>query len=394
MTVATGTATPAAPTRAGPRSTTRRLLLRQLTALLVGTAAVLASTLVTVSRVHGAAAAVRTRTAPAIVELAAARVALIRADAAVAQSLQTSELQLTGPGEEFQNQLAIAGQSLTKVAEDNEAGEQGSRRLQLIEGLLVTYQGLIGQADAHFRQPSGRDLGVTDLWSASRLLHGAVGRQGQTLVESGGILTELDQLTDDQRSALDGQVAASSLTASGVLAGLVLLGVLGLLVATQIAFRRRFRRQVNPPLLLATGLLLATAAIPIRGAVAQHHLTEARGTLQQLVADRRQQGSAADAHRLQALRELVDAGGCATAAGCGYTTTLFRSYVDSATAAGAGDIADSRLTEETRQVARLTAAAATGADLEPAIYLLTGIAAASVLLGFRPRLVEYRYRPR
>src|SRR5262249_53903698 len=155
-----------------------------------------------------------TRTAPAITELAAARLALVKADAEVINSFQTDQVQLTGPGEEFQNQMAIAGQSLTQVAEHNMAGEPGSRRLELVEGLLVTYQGLVGQAVAHVRQAAGERqagvdaLGVTDLWSASRLLHGnVVPMQDRTPARLGGILGELDQLTEEQQRALNDQLA-------------------------------------------------------------------------------------------------------------------------------------------------------------------------------------------
>src|SRR5215475_13817186 len=178
------------------RSTTRRTLRRLLAGLLALTATVFVTTLLMFTRVHRTAETVRTRTAPSIVDPAAARLALVQADAAVITSFQTPEGQLTGPGEEFQNQMAIAGQNLTEAAEDNVAGELGSRRLQLVEELLVTYQGLVGQAVAHFWQPDGNALGGTDLFSASRLLHGQVVAQpDQTLVQSGGILGELDQLT-------------------------------------------------------------------------------------------------------------------------------------------------------------------------------------------------------
>src|SRR5215468_4112735 len=113
------------------RSTTRRTLRRLLAGLLALTATVFVTTLLMFTRVHRTAETVRTRTAPSIVDLAAARLALVQADAAVITSFQTPEGQLTGPGEEFQNQRAIAGQNLTEAAEDNVAGELGSRRLQL-----------------------------------------------------------------------------------------------------------------------------------------------------------------------------------------------------------------------------------------------------------------------
>jgi hypothetical protein len=377
-----------------PHSTTRRTLRRLLTGLLALTAAVCATTALTFTRVHRTAETVQSRTAPAIVELAATRLALVRADAAVIDSFRTPEAQLTGPGEEFQNQMAVAGQGLTQVAEDNVAGEPGSGRLQLVQGLLVTYQGLVGQADVHFWQPEGEVLGVTDLFNASRLLHGpVVTQQGQPLAQSGGILGELDQLTEDQQRALDEQLAASSMTPVAVLVVLVpLLGLLGLLLAAQITLRRRFRRQVNPWLLVATALLLAMAAIFVRSAVAQHHLEDSRTTLRQLVADRKLQGSAAEVKGQHALRDLLSVTRCAEP-GCGYTVKLFSAYVAGPMPPASG-VANSRLTAETGRVEAQTAAAAAGAVLEAATYILAILAASAVFLGFRPRLSEYRYRPR
>ena len=400
MTATTVPARPA-PVRPAPgqaqraRSTTRRTLRRLLAGLLALTAMVFATTLLTFVRVHRTAEMVRTRTAPTIVDLAAARLALVQADAAVINSFQTPEGQLTGPGEDFQNQMAIAGQNLTEAAADNVAGEPGSRRLQLVEELLVTYQGLVAQAVAHFWQPDGKALGVTDLFSASRLLHGPVVTQpDHTLAQRGGILWELDQLTQDQQRALDHQLAASSMTPVSLLAVLVpLLGLFGLLLAAQLTFRRRFRRRVNPWLLLATGLLLVNAAISVRSAAAQHHVEDSRATLHQLVADRQRQGSAAEVMGQQALRELVYHARCARPGECGYTVELFSSYV-AGPMPPASSVASSRLAAETGQVGAETAAAAAGAGLEPAIYVLATMAVTAVFLGFRPRLAEYRYRPR
>src|SRR5262249_23688136 len=151
-----------------------------------------------------------------------------------------------------------------------------------------------------------------------------------------------------------------------ILAVLVpLLGLLGLLLAAQLTFWRRFQRRINPWLLLATGLLLATAAISAGSAVAQHRLDVSRGTLQQLVTHRQQQGSAAEANGLQALsNDLVrDIPTCAKPSGCGYTVGLFGSYVNAVTARSADSVDDSQLTRETDQVGSKTAAAAAGAGL-------------------------------
>src|SRR5262249_18153041 len=152
------------------KSTTRQTLLRLLAGLLIMTLIVFGTTLLAFTKVHSTANTVRARTAPAIVQLSIARDALVRADNAAISNFTGCDLSsfsadsncadlpsprpdtdiglshLAGPGEEFQNQIAIASQSLTQVAADNMAGEAGSRTLQLIEGLLVTYTSLIEHA--------------------------------------------------------------------------------------------------------------------------------------------------------------------------------------------------------------------------------------------------------
>src|SRR5215813_12546148 len=122
--------------RGTTRSTTRRTLLALVAGLLIMTVTVFATTLLAFTRVHRTADTVRTRAAPAIIEVAAARVALERADSAAITSVKNKAVRLSGPGQEFQHQFAIAEQSLTQVAEDNMAGEEGSRTIHFVEGLL------------------------------------------------------------------------------------------------------------------------------------------------------------------------------------------------------------------------------------------------------------------
>jgi hypothetical protein len=119
---------------------------------------------------------------------------LVKADWAIIRSFQSGEVRLGGPGQEHQNQLTFASQSLARVAEKNTAGQSSSQRIQLLEGLLESYSGLVGQAHAHF----GSATDTADLWSASRLLHAG----------DSPILRELDQLLNDQNNALKNQIRA------------------------------------------------------------------------------------------------------------------------------------------------------------------------------------------
>jgi hypothetical protein len=361
-------------------NTTRLTLLRLTAALLVVTVIVFATSLLAFVRIRGTVATIRVRSVPAVVQITVARVALIRADNVATGNLGTNDVQLSGPGQEFWNQIAIAGQSLTQVAESNVAGESGRSDIQLAEGLVVTYTGMISQADAHFRQSGGTTLRTMDLWNASRLLH-------ETILE------QLDSLLKKQKEALDDQVAASSPTPGAVL--MLLLPVIcaaTLLVGAQIMLWRRFRRRVNPWLVLATLLLLALSAISAADLLAQRRLMESRNVLYSLAPGWQAQLFTQDQRAQQKLSKLVR-GTCTDPTKCGGTFERYSVGVEKlvSTARAPGD---GQLATEARRANERAAAAGAYAGLESLIYILAVLIAGSVLLGFGPRLSEYRYRSR
>ncbi|WP_341719394.1 hypothetical protein QQG74_06520 [Micromonospora sp. FIMYZ51] len=220
-------------------STTRRTLLRLRTALLASTAIALIGCLTVFLGVARTADAAATRSVPAILAVHDAQHALRSAHAAAVGNLADGGTVLGGPGVEYQRQIAGAGQYLTLIAENNAAGDAGTRDIQTIEALLVTYTGLIGQADARYRDAGLRALGAAALRDATSLLN--------------DILALLDTLREKQLAVLDEQVAAGWTQRFTPLAWLLPLVVLGvLLVVAQGYLSRRFRRTVNVPLLLAT----------------------------------------------------------------------------------------------------------------------------------------------
>lgn len=378
-TLTDGTARLRRAVRGPSRSTTRRTLLGLTTALLLLTILIFATGRLIYPRWLATADTVRTRTAPAILEIATARAALVRADTAAAGSFKAG-VQLVGPGEEFQNQVAIAGQSLTRVAAYNAAGAPGSRDLQLIEGLLVTYAGLIGQADAHFRQADGETLGAVDLWSASRLLHKA----------DGGVLAQLDALMRAHEAALDRQLVSGSPAPAHLVALLApIVALAGLLALAHLLFRRRFRRRLNPWLISAAVLLAALTAASAGVVVSQRHLEPLGGTLHRLASHASAQTAATDAQGQATLRNLVRDNACDPSGLCGDTVQRF---VNEGKANGQAGHDDTGPAEAAREATAKAAEANTGADLEPLIYGLDGLIALAVLLGFRARLIEYRYR--
>jgi CHASE3 domain sensor protein len=366
-----------------PRTTTRRKLLRLRAALLGATVLVLASSWFAFHEVHATIDTVRTRTAPALQEAAAARAALAEADALAINSFRSGEALLAGPGDRYQNRIAVASQSLAQVAEDNEAGVVGSRQLQLVEGLLVSYTGWIAQADAHHRQGGATALAATDLWYASRLLH----------TPGSGILAQLDALVRAQQEALDVQVADRETTFVSVALVLVpLIILLGLLWRTQVFLRERFKREWNPPLLLATGVGVALFLIGAYGVVAQQRLETAAADLRVVVQTWQTRTSATDAAGQTMLKDLVTVHCASGNGGCGDTVTGF---IQDLRTAGAGTpVGDRELTEASQRVNETIATAGSTADLEPLVPIGAVLLFLLVPLGFRARVEEYRYQPR
>lgn len=358
-------------------STTRRVLLRLRLALLVATVAVLATSFTTVRGVQVAAETVRDRTAQAVVEVAAAKSAMIRADRAAVRSFSAGEVRLAGAGTVYATQTALASQSLTRVAELNEAGEAGSRILRLVEGLLAAYRAAVAQADAHYRQDDGEVVGTADLWDASaRLLH-----------SPDGVLDQLDELLTVQRRALDRQLAQGWLhPATPALWALPLALLLALLCVTQLYLRKRFQRVLNPQLLTATLLLLGLGTSMMFTLVAAQRLDTARDALTSVLSGWDRRMTLTDADGQDELLRLVtahcgdDCGPTVAAAGQVNTSVPGSIPDDATTAAG------------TRQVNERLVAAAASTRLPLVVPAVTIAIAVLAGWGLQPRLDEYRFR--
>ncbi|MGM1064062.1 hypothetical protein [Saccharothrix sp. Mg75] len=365
------------------RSTTRRTLLGLLTGVVLAALVVTGASWAVGADVRATADSVRDRNAAAVLETATARAALAQADRAAVESFTGAEHVLSGPGDRYRDRIALAGQYLAQIAEDNTAGVVVSRRLQLVEGLLVSYNAAIGQADVQLRQPGGEALGAADLWRASQLLH----------AEGKGVLAQLDVLMADQRRALDARLAESATTpwrtASWLVPSLVLLG---LLVATQVFLVRRFRRLVNPLLVLATAIALGLVALPAVGLATQSQVTRSVEALDLLVERWQRHTTETGASARRELLALVG-GHCGTVpAGCGDTVDRARLALGPP---GGGSSTDEReLTEEAELINAELADAADEGGLMPLVPVGGAAVVLSALLGLLGRLEEYRYRVR
>ncbi|WP_327040315.1 hypothetical protein OG400_21150 [Micromonospora ureilytica] len=359
------------PARSSPRvSTTRQTLVRLRGWLLGVTAVALATSLAVFLGVAGNADVAAERSVPAILASYDAQEALRNAHLAAVSNLGDGGVVLGSPGVDYQRQIAAAGQYLTLLAENNAAGDGGTRDIQTIEALLVTYTGLVGQADARFRDAELGALGVAALRDAASLLD--------------DILVRLEKLRGKQLLALDDQVDnpwTNQLTAVVWLLPLVALGVL--LVWTQVYLTRRFRRTVNVPLLLATVAAVGMAALAALSLWSADRLDQARAGVS-VVEDSRQ-GQLRDVGFRAADRLAVEVGEQCQS-GCEDTIEELRSSfpspspspssppedvaADDTIKADAGDAADSR-------------------SVELALPLLALGIVVLVLEGFRPRLAEY-----
>lgn len=374
------TATAAAAAPKAPKTTTGKTLWVLCVLLLIATGVVGGTSWWVFQKVYGTVETVRDTTAPAILDVLAARDGLTKADSAAIDSFSSGKVKLSGPGLQYQSQLTFASQRLVQVAARDTAG-RSSQRIQLLEALLGSYSGLIGQANAH----AGTSLGTTDLWDASHLLHAG----------DSPILTELNNLVDDQARVLNDQIAASSMTTENLLKWIVPIVVLFvLLVATQIFLSRRFRRAVNPWLLLATVVLVGLSIATSLAVVAQHQLEDSRDTLYGVVRLWREQPSAADVRGQQALGELIAKECVGANGGCGPSVDQFVSSHKSAGNTTA-EVSDERIAKRVEDFKNRINSAGENANWKYFIPIQAGlIFFVFIPFGLWPRIEEYRYRPR
>lgn len=351
-----------------------RGLLRWLTAgLLAATLAFIITTFAVWDGVQGTAQTVRDRTAPAILSTIGAKVELLTANAAAVQSFDSGDVIRSGPGRDYQDQIALASQNLAQSAGLNEVGDDATRELQVIEALLTQYSGEIEQADARYRQPGESTLGLADLWVASRMVDD----------QREGVRVLLDGLVSDQEKALDHQVSPA--WANPVLWLVPAAALLALLVWTQWTFSRRFRRTFNPQLIAATALLVTAIGVGAWWTMGVNaHLRETRVAVQRVVDSRNDQASQADAARVAKLRQFLDdhcgAGGCGPAV--------------ASLAPGPAPVAvnDHDVSAQAEDVSLATEAASSGGWLR---WVLPGTGIVIGVLtgwGLWRRLDEYRYQ--
>lgn len=358
------------------RSTTRRQLHLLRAALLIGTVAALIGPLLAFQRVHETADTVRTNVVEALRQLAATEEDLVLADNAAIASFRSPQAQLSGPGIGYEHHISIASRRMAQVAELSIAGDAANQHIQVVQGLLVTYQGLIAQAHAHARA-GGEDtlLAAAYLKNASDLLRGE-------------ILARLHDLQDEERRALDRELAdGSSHPLVDVLWAIPVLLLLVLLLVTQVFLARRFRRTFSVLLVAATLVGLALAHQSWSATAAENDLRDARALLSRSLTTAREEAAAIGDTGRRDLDDLLR-DHCSNCFGAG--TDRDGGVVAEEAGVGSADA------DAPRAVA-MAATEAEGAAEKGDVRLLVSLPILIAVLiwgALQPRVEEYRYRSR
>jgi len=201
------------------------------------------------------------RRVPAVLALDQAAAALTEADRASATSLVSGAFSLTGPGQDYQDAVKRANQSLT-AASDLHAGDPDARaRLTRVNALMVEYTIMVGLAQTGGDGP----LSLANVFYASDLR-----RQMVT-----SLYAQRDADLADIREARSTWWVGTYVAVPFGAAAFVLLV---LLLFAHRYVRRRFRRRIDPFLLAAAAATAVLIAWTVLHAQTTHdRLAEAAG---------------------------------------------------------------------------------------------------------------------
>jgi hypothetical protein len=381
-----------------------------------------------------AARAVRSQAEPLLERAVNLSTALSDANATATTTFLTGGLEPPARRARYLEDLQLASESLTELTRGLTGPPAARSAVALIADQLPRYSGLVETARAGNRQ--GLPIGAAYMRQASGLLTGTV-------------LPASNQLFDTEAGRLlSGYRSGTSAVAPVVLAVVGGLAV-GLLVAMQIRLAAMSRRILNPPVLLATVVLLGTILWALAGMIGEQRAlataqrtgsdpVEVLSATRVLVARAETDQSLTLVSRgsdgtdpldfARVVRALAPPGGLlAEAAGLEpggpartgqhRLTRAFRAYqqrartiagrersgepqaaaalASSAATIAVGDGLTAALGAQT-QIAEARFARATGdassslGGLSIGLPVLTALAAALVLTGLRPRLAEYR----
>ncbi|WP_328825939.1 hypothetical protein [Streptomyces ureilyticus] len=258
----TGTGPSAAYRRRLSRYRTRRLLEFHLLAMALAAVVAVTALLVSYREVALSADGLRSQAAPAVQDVAATRLALLRADWE-ANWVKENLNGVPAAGESYQSQLSAADQSLSRLA------ERTSDDLGTINGLLDSYGTSITDGALYYHD----DRPIQDQ---------KFREAGSLLIRSDvGLVPRLDKLQNGQMDRAERLATMGALGYTGwVVAELALLVLALTLLSALWVLRDRCGRDYNPWLLSSLVLTVALAVVPLLAmTVTQRHLDNARDKL-------------------------------------------------------------------------------------------------------------------
>ncbi|MER5184628.1 hypothetical protein ABT009_41070 [Streptomyces sp. NPDC002896] len=243
--------------------------------------------------VRGDSAYLRDHIAPALVDLAEARVSLQIAQAEAGRALldEDGAVELSGLSERYRTRMKRATQSLSQVAQHGALTVSEQQKLDVVSGLLVDYSGWINRAqadddrtlreaeltyaqnmlcDTNPRNDTGSDTAGKDTESGTGGGTGDDTTYPECRRSTGSAATAttiVDRISALERG-LRGRLEARAAWGGGVLAALAVAAVAFVLLAVGVArtvvfLRHRFRIRLSLPLLVAA---LPLAAVPMLAA--------------------------------------------------------------------------------------------------------------------------------
>ncbi|MFE6891271.1 hypothetical protein [Streptomyces sp. NPDC057694] len=176
---------------------------------------------------------------------------------------RTTQIEMTGPGHDFENTTARIGTLLTAAAQGNAAGATGRAQFQFVQWQLLICQQLVNTAVSDY--PRNGQEGVDSAGgklTAARLKDPDTGRE---VPGTGGLRDSIEDLRNLQNAGLARQHDA------GWLDPVQLWGValappavmLLLFCATARVLALRFRRRVGGRLLATLGVTVAVTAVSV-----------------------------------------------------------------------------------------------------------------------------------
>ncbi len=227
--------------------------------------------IVSYREVQNAAGEMRTRGAPAVQDVAATQLALLRAHEEAQLSVKEEIDTVVGAGARYENQLSAASQGLSRLSDVQLDGERGRGVLKTVTGVLTSYSSSITPGAVKYVRDEDELMQREKFQEARRLLR----RPGT------GVVPRLDVLQKHQMARVDRVSSLGPLQRTGWAAAELGLLVLALTCLSALwVLRSRCGRSHDPWLLAALLVTVALAVVPLRATIGtQTRLDTARHDL-------------------------------------------------------------------------------------------------------------------